>query len=110
MSTRHDLIILTIRKNGTEDIAGKFELQNITQAVKCTSLSFSNHFVASTPLHNTLKKVCKFQTTSLQIDFLTSPGTTHSLTAHALSVAKCTGLSQYVPEAPDFSQMQKMCF
>lgn len=57
--------------------------------------------MASTSLHDTLKKVCKFQTTSLQIDFLMSH------TAHTLFVAKCAGLSQCVSEAPDFSQMQK---
>lgn len=50
--------------------------QNIIQAVKCMSLS--NPFVASTPPHNTLKKLCKFETTSLQIDFLMSLGSTYS--------------------------------
>lgn len=39
---------------------------------------FSNPFVVSTPLYNTLRKACKFETTSMQIDFLMSPGSTGS--------------------------------
>ena len=38
---------------------GKVELQIIIQAMQC--MSFSHHFMVSTPLHNTFKKVWKFQ-------------------------------------------------
>ena len=81
--------------------------QNIIQAVKCMSLS--NPFVASTPPHNTLKKTLQIWN-HLFANWFLNVTRLHILSAHALSVAKCTGLSQYVPEAPDFSWMQKMCF
>ena len=86
---------------------GKFELQNIIQAVKF--MSFSNHLEASTPLHNTLKRSLQISNYLFANGFL-NVTRLHTFTAHALSVAKCTGLSQYVPGALHFSQMQKMFF
>lgn len=73
MSTRHDVILLEYKKKWDRrhgERAGKFELQNIIQAVTC--MSFSHH------LFTAPWKSLQISNTSLQIDFLMSPGPTHS--------------------------------
>jgi hypothetical protein len=103
MFTRHDVILLEYEKNWNR----KHAQGNLNYRILYKQWN-AFHFLIAYWLQHLF--ITPWRKKKKSANWFLNVRRLHTLPAHSLSVAKCTGLSQYDPEAPDFSQIWNMSF